>query len=113
MHDNHSLKQTEAVLTSIMPNAEWKTIHGIGGTEANRWVPGNVIYYLKVLLYVISAIKNMLSATSQLVLFQISDTCHMKNKAFYLLRGKSCFAELIKSKPVDHPETGLNLLFQS
>ena len=55
----------------------------------------------------------MLSATSQLVLFQISDTCHMKNKAFYLLRGKSCFAELIKSKPVDHPETGLNLLFQS
>lgn len=65
MHNNHSLKPVEAVLTSIMPNAEWKTARGIGGKEVNRRVPGNVIYYLKARLYVISAIKNMLSATSQ------------------------------------------------
>lgn len=38
---------------------------------------------------------------------------HMINKAFYLLWEKSCFAELIKSKLVNHHETGLNPLLQS
>lgn len=89
-----------------MANAARKTTHCIGGTQMSSWVSGNVIGYLRVLLHVISAMKNMLLAATQSVPFQISDTLHMKNKAFYLLCGRSCFAVLIKPKPADAPGTG-------
>lgn len=48
-------------------------------------VPCNIINYLKLVLDKMSAIKNRLSATTHLVLFQINNTHHMINKAFYLL----------------------------
>ena len=55
----------------------------------------------------------MLSATTQLFLSQINNTLHGRNRAFYLLWEKSCFAVLIRLKVVNHLETGLNLLLQS
>lgn len=52
----------------------------------------------------------MFSATTQLFICQIDNVLHMINKAFYLLREKSCFAVLIRSKLVNHPEIGLDFI---
>lgn len=35
--DHHTLKQTEAVLISVMPNAVWKIMYQKNGKQMNRW----------------------------------------------------------------------------
>lgn len=37
MSDHHTLKQTEAVLISVMPNAVWKIMYQKNGKQMNRW----------------------------------------------------------------------------